>query len=243
VIAYYRKHCDALDDIEPEDRNGAHLSPVAGRYKLDGDFDALSGKFLDDAIHAAMDKPTEGDDRTPARRRADAIVRIARFYLDHKKGLPIEGGEAPHVSLTISFESIMGWLPIKALPEHPGDLAALLSTSQRDRLLCDCNIARIILGPQGQILDVGREERVVNRWMRRALAHRDRGCRYPGCSRRANWCEAHHVWAWEAGGPTAINNLVLLCPFHHHVVHRKGWTNTFDGTTYTIHDHNGRRIE
>jgi hypothetical protein len=108
-----------------------------------------------------------------------------------------------------------------------------LGTTERQRLLCDANVARIILGPDGQPLDVGREYRTAPRWLRRAIAYRDRGCRYPGCDRKANWCEAHHVQPWWDGGVTAIDNLVLLCPFHHHVVHRKHWTNTFDGLTYT----------
>ncbi|HEY3834373.1 MAG TPA: HNH endonuclease signature motif containing protein, partial [Acidimicrobiia bacterium] len=51
---------------------------------------------------------------------------------------------------------------------------------------------------------------------------------------RSSWCEAHHVIPWWAGGATNLDNLVLLCSFHHHVVHRQGWTNIFDGTSYTI---------
>jgi hypothetical protein len=118
-----------------------------------------------------------------------------------------------------------------------------LSKPEITRLLCDANIARMILGPDGQPLDVGREHRTAPRWMRRAIAKRDGGCRYPGCDRRPNRCEAHHVWSWEAGGPTAVHNLVLLCSFHHHVVHRPGWTNHSDGITYTITNTTGIKIE
>jgi hypothetical protein len=147
LIAYYRKCCDAVDDREPAEKNGVHLSPVDGRWVLNGDLDALGGKTLDRAIEAALDIPSDSDDtRSPARRRADALTRIARFFLDHEH-LPIEGGEAPHVSLTISWE------------------------------------------------------------MRRALARRDRHCRYPGCSRKVSWCEAHHVIAWWNGGNTALDNV------------------------------------
>ncbi len=243
LIGYYRKCCDALDDVEPEDRNGVHLSRVGERWALDGDLDALGGECLDRAIKAAVDMHVDEDDpRTAARRRADAIVEIARFFLDHED-LPLEGGEAPRVTLTITWEELRSWLPIKALPSDPADLAALLSTSQKRRLLCDCHLAWIILGPDGQPLDVGREERLCNRWMRRALAHRDRGCRYPGCDRTSNRCQAHHVIPWETGGVTALHNLVLLCPYHHHVVHRQGWTNHFDGITYTVRNQHGRRIE
>jgi len=166
-------------------------------------------------------------------------VRIWRRFLD-LEDLPVEAGEAPHLSLTIAWETIQSWLPC---PTAPADLAAALSKPEIHRLLCDANVARIILGPDSQPLDVGREHRTAPRWLRRAVANRDRGCRYPGCTRHPNRCEAHHVWAWETGGPTAVHNLVLLCSFHHHVVHRTGWTNEFDGITYTIHNQHGTKIE
>lgn len=242
LIRYYRKCADELDDREPSDRNGAQISPVGDRYALDGDFDAKAGKTISTAIDAALDKPTEGDTRSVAKRCADAIERMAQFFLDHAD-LGIEGGERPHVTLTIPWDMIMDGLPIKALPADPADLAAFLTRADREQILCDCNIARIILGPDSQPLDVGREHRTAPRWLRRAIAQRDRGCRFPGCDRRASWSEAHHVIPWWQGGPTNLDNLVLLCPFHHHVVHRQGWTNAFDGTTYTITNDRGTRLD
>jgi hypothetical protein len=136
----------------------------------------------------------------------------------------------------------MEGLPIPAIPADVSDLGAFLSRADRRQLLCDCNIARIVLGPDSQPLDVGRTHRLVPRWMRRAIAQRDRGCRFPGCDRAANRCEAHHVKAWTDGGGTSLQNLVLLCAFHHHVVHRQGWTNTFNGITYTVHNEHGTRL-
>ena len=65
--------------------------------------------------------------------------------------------------------------------------------------------------------------------LRRALVVRDDGCRYPGCNRPPGWCDAHHVTHWVDGGPTAVDNLVLLCDRHHHVVHEPGWQLEFDG--------------
>ncbi len=241
LVGYYRKCCDELDDREPTEKNGLHLSPVNGRWAVNGDFDALGGEFLKRAVDAATDMPTEGDDRSPAQRRADALVRIAKFFLGHED-LPMEGGEAPHVNVTFAWETVQRWLPIPVVPQDPADLAARLSGAQRDQLLCDGNIARIILGPDSQPLDVGREQRTAPRWIRRAVANRDRGCRFPGCDRRVNRCEIHHVIPWWNGGATALHNLVCLCAFHHHVVHRQGWTNTFDGITYEVRDHDGDRV-
>ncbi len=238
-IRSYRRRVDELEDNEPRDRNGVYLSRVLDRWALDGDLDTLSGEILKEALDAATDKPDEGDDRSLRQRRADGLVRMARRFLD-LDDLPFEAGEAPHLSLTISWETIQSWL---RCPTAPADLASALSKHEINRLLCDANIARVVLGPGGQPLNVGREHRTAPRWLRRAIATRDRGCRYPGCARLPNRCEAHHVWSWETGGPTSVDNCILLCSFHHHVVHRTGWTNHFDGITYTVRNQHGIKIE
>ena len=127
LIGYYRKHCDALDDREPCERNGLYVSQVGERWAVKGDFDGFGGAFVKRAVDAAVDPDTDPDDtRSAARRRADALVRIARFFLDHED-LPLEAGEAPHVSVTIPWETIMSWLPMPLIPHDASDLAAVLS--------------------------------------------------------------------------------------------------------------------
>ena len=70
---------------------------------------------------------------------------------------------------------------------------------------------------------------------------RDRHCRFPGCDRPAHWCEGHHVWFWDHGGPTRIDNLVLLCTRHHHHLHRPGWhAKLLPDATLEITDPRGR---
>ena len=76
--------------------------------------------------------------------------------------------------------------------------------------------------PNGLILDVGRKTRTIPPALRRALDARDRGCRFPGCGLR--FTEAHHVTHWADGGETKLNNLTLLCRFHHRLVHEEGYT-------------------
>jgi hypothetical protein len=65
-------------------------------------------------------------------------------------------------------------------------------------------------------------------WLRKALHARDRGCRFPGCHTPAAWTDGHHLRHWADGGPTSLTNLVLLCRFHHVLVHEAGWTIDFD---------------
>ena len=108
---------------------------------------------------------------------------------------------------------------------HPADI---------ERLLCDCTVSRVVTGPDGLPLDVGRSRRTIPPQLRRALHVRDHGCRYPGCHRPHGWTHAHHLTHWQHGGTTTLANLVSLCDHHHHIVHHPGWTTTFDGHTLTI---------
>ena len=72
-------------------------------------------------------------------------------------------------------------------------------------------------------LILGRTKRLANRAQRRALAARDGGCCFPGCDRPASWAEVHHLIEWVPDGNTDLDNLCLLCPFHHREFGRRGW--------------------
>ncbi|HEX2072396.1 MAG TPA: HNH endonuclease signature motif containing protein, partial [Geodermatophilus sp.] len=84
---------------------------------------------------------------------------------------------------------------------------------------CDAAVSRIVLGPDGAILDPGREHRVVTPHLRRAVEHRDRGCVFTGCEAPAHWCDVHHLLEWINGGETNLENSALLCERHHTKVH------------------------
>jgi hypothetical protein len=103
------------------------------------------------------------------------------------------------------------------------------------RLACDCDVWRVVLDPAtGLPLDVGRTRRVVPHWIRKALYARDRGCRFPGCHAPAPWTDAHHLDHWVLGGPTKVENLVLLCRFHHVLLHEGGWSIRLDQQAGTV---------
>ena len=90
------------------------------------------------------------------------------------------------------------------------------------RLCCDAGIVAAVDGPAGEPLAVGRRTRTIPPAMRRALLIRDRGCRFPGCA-STHRLHGHHVRHWAKGGETSLDNLVLLCPFHHRLVHEGGF--------------------
>lgn len=89
------------------------------------------------------------------------------------------------------------------------------------RLACDAETVEVRRGLDGSVLDVGRRRRTVDWRLRRALEIRDGGCRFPGCGSR--YTQAHHAIPWAEGGETKLDNLILLCHFHHKTVHEGGW--------------------
>lgn len=91
------------------------------------------------------------------------------------------------------------------------------------RIACDADIIPVVLNGEGRILDVGTAARYFPPHLRRALIARDRGCAFPGCTSPAPWCEAHHINYHSHGGSTGTDNGVLLCGFHHHLIHREKW--------------------
>lgn len=88
------------------------------------------------------------------------------------------------------------------------------------RLLCDCDVTRVITQGDSEILDLGRSTRVPSPALRKALIVRDRQCRYRGCDRPPKWCDAHHVTPWAPDGETNLENLVLVCRYHHGLIHK-----------------------
>ena len=90
-------------------------------------------------------------------------------------------------------------------------------------LCCDAEIIPMILSGPGGPADAGRIRRTVPRRLRRLLIARDRHCRWPGCHAPPSRCDAHHIWHWSKGGPTNLDNLVLLCYRHHHHLHEHGY--------------------
>jgi hypothetical protein len=112
--------------------------------------------------------------------------------------------------------------PSPQAPKSEIDDGTRLSHETSQRLCCDASVVRLTKAPDGSILDVGRRTRTIPPALRRALEARDRGCRYPGCGSR--FTDAHHVIPWAAGGDTSLGNCVLLCKYHHRLVHEGGWT-------------------
>ena len=111
------------------------------------------------------------------------------------------------------------------------------ATAQRHA--CDSPLLGAILDKHGKVLALGRSRRLVSRAQRRALLIRDRMCQYPGCHSTRH-LKAHHVVPWILGGRTDLDNLILLCQWHHTVVHEGGVTITGDGDSWLFHKPDGQ---
>ena len=98
----------------------------------------------------------------------------------------------------------------------------LLPDWATEAYLCDCTLQRVFRSGS-VVLDYGRAIRTVPTPLWRAVLARDGGCRHPRCDRPGTYCDAHHVRWWRRHGETKIDNLMMLCSCHHHLIHRQNW--------------------
>ncbi len=152
-----------------------------------------------------------------AQRQADALALLAEATLHH--GLdPGAPGERYQVVVHVDAQAL-------AEPDQPGQSVledgARVSAETSRRLACDASRVVMRHDDAGRLLEVGARTRTIPPALRRALHHRDRGCRFPGCSARLG--QGHHLRHWAHGGPTTLSNLALLCRRHHRAVHEEGY--------------------
>jgi hypothetical protein len=205
---------------------------VVIRGRLEPEAGALLVRALEAAREAAYQKaqgaepapaakpgridPT-GNGPTPAQRQADALVLVAEAALRHELD-PGPPGDRYQVVVHVDA-------PVLADAEAPGQSVLEdgdhVPAGTAQRLACDASRVVMRHDADGRVLDVGRRTRTISPALRRALGHRDRGCRFPGCGLR--FVQGHHLRHWAQGGPTSLENLALLCRVHHRAVHEEGF--------------------
>ncbi|KUI31805.1 hypothetical protein AU195_08625 [Mycobacterium sp. IS-1496] len=120
-------------------------------------------------------------------------------------------------------------------------LGPLLPDADRQYLTCDAT-CEVWFQRDGHVIGAGRTTRLINRQLRRALEHRDRTCVVPGCA-ATRGLHAHHIVHWENGGHTELDNLVLVCPYHHRAHHRGIITITGPASQLVITDSRGQPMQ
>lgn len=218
-----------------------HVSAGPHGTHLKGFLDAVSGYRFVKAIEALDPRPALDDDRSREQRLADALVTMADHVL-RDPGTTPGAVVPPQVIVTVSeatWSSLRGARQRADGDRTPSkgstfDVVAALQgrtavldedgdawpASEVARLLCECDLTRVVLGAESQVLDLGYRERCFDRRHWKALlASGWRTCAYPGCSLRLRWCQLHHLTWWSRDGRTDWDNLGPYCSFHHGLIH------------------------
>lgn len=157
--------------------------------------------------------------RVPYPRRAAQAFAAFLEAVDPDR-LPVHGGDATTVVVTIDFNQLLAKIGTATLAATaPGDSVDRITASHARRLACNAHIIPAVLGGDSQLLDLGRSRRLFSSAQRRALLLRHPTCQTEGCDIPGTWCEAHHWLPWSHGGATDLANATLLCSVHHHRAH------------------------
>jgi len=160
-----------------------------------------------------------GSAETPtlAQQQADALGLLAETALHH--GLE-PGAPGERYQIVVHVDA-----PALADPGQPGQSVledgTRVSAETSRRLACDASRVVMRHDGAGRVVEIGARTRTIPPALRRALQHRDSGCRFPGCGVRFG--QGHHLHHWAQGGPTTLSNLTLLCRRHHRAVHEEGY--------------------
>jgi len=162
--------------------------------------------------------PIEAQQNPIAIRRADALERMAETYLAGGKA-ERSGGDRYLVNIHTEIDTLTAnGEGAESECEDCGKVSA--ETSRR--MACDASVVHWQEAKDGEPLNIGRKSRSIPPAIRRAIKRRDGGCRFPGCTCN-KFVDAHHIRHWADGGETCMDNLVLLCRRHHHLVHEGGF--------------------
>ena len=205
---------------------GLHVYPDEdGTVRIRGRLTPEVGAVLLKALTAAREtlyqrqreSAPEADRPTMEQQQADALGLLAEAALHHELD-PGAPGERYQVVVHVDAA-------VLADVEAPGQSVledgARVPAGTSQRLACDASRVVMRHAAEGRLLEIGARTRTIPPALRRALHHRDRGCRFPGCGVRAG--QGHHIRHWAQGGPTTLSNLALLCRRHHVAVHEEGF--------------------
>ena len=183
--------------------------------RFHGNLSAVEGKMFDQAIDDRVNvmgpNPETGMFDLFETRSADALVELAVTTGDQ----------------TVSLTQMTVFADLEALTSKADGVAELSNTAlvpneTARRLSCDC-VLETVITDGSVVVGVGKNSRTIPGWLRRLINHRDDGrCQWVGC-RNTRWLQVHHIQHWSHGGPTDLDNLILLCGFHHRFVHENGW--------------------
>ena len=238
LVDHWRKCADAvIDEAAPPVEPPCELSfartlddRMHGTFSL---HDAAATEF-EKAIQNAITWAGNGETRATSERQGDALHDIAAFYNRNH-----EGDGTPRHLPTITLSADLSTVTTEVPEGVNDDTGQPMSAACTGASLCDCKIHVILRSANGAPEQFGRTMYTVPRKLFRQVAARDGGCRFPGCNRTVRYTDAHHIHAWEHGGSTDYDNLLLLCRRHHTYTHQQRLTVKLgpDGTAHFTWHH------
>jgi len=197
----------------------AHLTPVA----------LAQWQAVLDPLAAPRPSDADGPDtRTPGQRMHDALADAAQRLLASGT-LPVTGGTPATVLVTMMLDQLEARTGLVTTSR-----GGALSVMDALRIAGEATVVPVVIDREG-VLGYGRARRIATAAQRDALAARDGGCCFPGCDAPPDWTQVHHVVEWIYGGMTDLDNLCLLCGYHHREFERRGWKVTMrDGRPWWI---------
>ena len=235
-----------IDHIDPDgslpneklnaDRRFLHLRQAkdggyAGEFRLTGEcgtkLQALLGPLAKPRVTTAVGpdgQPVEAPDpRHYGQRMHDALEDVCDRLLRSDNPVPDAGGTPATVIVIIDLDDLLNRTGYGIASD-----GTLIRTENVLGLADQADVYGVVLGGTGQVLNLGRDRRIATRGQTIALIARDGGCSFPSCDTAPEWSERHHIVPWIDGGATDLNNLTLLCRYHHHNFASKGWDCTIN---------------
>ncbi|UQX88071.1 HNH endonuclease [Jatrophihabitans telluris] len=205
-------------------RRAVSLTPVSdGSWRLRGELTAGCGQllwaFLDSRSAPRPSDESGRDERSAAQRMHDALDDAAGILARHRG--PAESGAPATVLITASRDSLRSPGGVAIVEAGSGQPMPVASACH---LADEAELAVVVSDARGAILNFGRARRIASRSQTLALITRDKGCTFPGCDAPPSWTQRHHIRAWRDGGTTDLNNLTLVCHYHHREFGPRGWT-------------------
>ncbi|GAA1426591.1 HNH endonuclease signature motif containing protein [Microlunatus lacustris] len=203
-----------------------HSTPdggCAGEFRLTAGCGAKLQALIRPLARVRVDESGDRDQRTFGQRQHDALEDLCDRLL-RSGSVPDTGGVPVSVVVTIDEQDLS-----RRTGSATTSTGNLLSTRALLQMAAEADIIPAVLNASGAVLDLGRTRRCASRSQHLALVARDRGCSFPGCQHPAEFCERHHIRPWIEGGLTDLDNLTLLCRYHHHNFLGRGWQVRLNG--------------
>ena len=222
---------EPVDDQLQQDRRYLELKQRRdGMWQLQGRLTSAVGaqlnavldplaRFRSSSIEDEHGNPIQIPDERPTAHRLHDALDEACGRLLKSADQPAVGGIPASVIVTVPLQDLLA----KAGLAETSD-GTLLSAEQLLRIADEAEIWPTIIDHHNIPLALARTQRLASRGQTMALITRDGGCSFPGCTHPPSWCDRHHIRDWILGGPTDLDNLTLVCRYHHTHFLQKGWT-------------------